>query len=288
MSILGEKMFTARLEQEAHDRNMKRGPQVYDLPVANLHQHVGHYVPPKARSDKEAKRRRKNPANTVILEAQTDGADILGRTFEYIAEDEESRDYFARKMGGVCLNTAWYSYANLRPHEVESTQDNVTRRRLELPKHVRIDDEGIVHYETLLNNRYEIESSLSQTAHLAYQLETSHRERHEIKKYRLRKHFGHTIGNLGLRLAATPLIGVRDDPYVVQTGVRNAGRDAIETSRELYDGKYPTVAQLPDLDSQLAVHLRRDAPTPFRDALIEATAQVHTNRAQINAAQYSE
>lgn len=267
---------------------MKRGPQVYDLPVANLNQNVGHYVPPKARSEREAMRRRNNPANTVILEAQTDGTYILGKTFEYIADDERSGEYFAHVMGGVCLNTAWYSYANLHPDEIESAQDNVTRRRLELPKHIQIDDEGIPHYETERNNYHAITDGLARAANLANLLEIAHREEHEIRKYRLRKQFGHLIGNVGLRLAATPLIGARGEPYDIQTGVRNAGRDAIEKSREQYDGAYPTVAQLTDLDSQLSVHLRRTAPTPLHDALIAATAQIHKEREQKNSTQYHE
>lgn len=258
---------------------MRKGPQVYDLPVANLNQLTGHYVPPRARSKVEAERRRKNPPNTVILEAQTDGIEILGRSFEAIAEDQDIRDYFAREIGSVCLNTAWYSYANIQPDNSRPSIDNVGRRRLELPKHALIDDEGIVHYETGVNNQHEIEDGLLKAALLAVRLETAHK--HELEKltYRARKQFGHMIGNVGLRLAATPLIGNRDeDPYNVQTAVRDAGREAIEHSRELHDGTYPTVAQLVDLDSQLSVHLRRSSPTLMRDALINATAHVQEQR----------
>jgi hypothetical protein len=258
---------------------MRRGPQTFDLPVANLSQLVGHYVPPPARDQLEIERRQNNPKNTVILEAQTDGVKILGKTFDAIAEDLEVRDYFAREMGSVCLNTAWYSYANIQPDPSRPTIDNVGRRRLELPKHARIDDEGIVRYETALNNQHEIEDGLSKAALLALKLEAAHKHELETVTYRTRKQFGHMIGNVGLRLAATPLIGQRnDDPYDIQTAVRDSGRDAIEHSRELHEEAYPTVAQLIDLDSELAVYLRRKAPTAMRDALINATAHVQEER----------
>ena len=258
--------------------NKAKGPQVFDLPVANLKQWDGHYIPLPTRSEAEAQRRRDNPPNTLILEAQTDGVEILDRVFVEIADDAEVRDYFAREMGSVCLNTAWYSYANMPPDASKPGSDNIGRRRLDLPKHARIDDEGEVYFETEQNNRYEIQDGLSRAAGLALRLESAHKRQLDTQAYRVRKQFGQIIGNVGLRLAATPLIGERGDAYDIQTGVRDAGRQALEHSRELHDGTYPTVAQLIDLNSQLSVHLRRVSPTPMHDALINATAHVQQQR----------
>ena len=257
---------------------IQEGPKVYDLPVANLNQRSGHYVPPPARGKEEAQRRRSNPPKSLILEAQTDGVRVLKHSFEAIADDEDIRNYFAREMGSVCLNTAWYSYANIQADASRSAVDNVGRRRLELPRHARIDDNGETHYETAYNNRLELQDELSRTMKGAMKLESAHKKGLEKATYKTGKEFGHMIGNLGLRLAATPLIGSNASAYEVQTAVRDAGREAIEQSRELHDGTYPTVAQLIDSYSQLSVQLHRTAPTLMRDALIHSTETIQELR----------
>ena len=260
----------------------ENGPRVFDLPVINLHQFIGHYVPPPARDEAEILRRKNNPKGSLILEMQSDGAEVLGKTLEIISDDKEVRNYFAREIGGVCLNTAWYSYANLPLDTSRAKLDNVGRRRLEFPKHARFDDDGNIYYETETNNIHELEDGFRLSTGLASKLEKAHKSGRHDDAYILRKQFGHKIGNTGLRLAATHLVGRPGSPYKVQTGVRDAGLNAIQNSRELFDGKYPTVAQLADDDSQLLVHLRRSSPTPMRDAIIEATSLVGDKRKVAN------
>lgn len=273
-------MFTV-LEEGLIDTkymNKENGPQVFDLPVANLNQYVGHYVPPRARDEAEILRRKQNPKGSLILEMQADGVEILNKTLEIIGEDKEVVNRFAREIGGVCLNTAWYSYANLPLNTSRAKIDNVGRRRLEFPKHARFDDAGEIYYETEVNNRHELEDGFKMSTNLAAKLEKAHKSGRDNNAYILRKKFGHKIGNIGLRLAATHLLGTIGKPYDIQTGVRDAGLSAIHDSRELHEGAYPTVAQLADSDSQLLVYLRRSSPTPMRDALIEASSYVEDKR----------
>ena len=257
---------------------MKRGPQVYDLPVANLHPYVGHYTPPKARDETEIQRRSMNPAGSLVLEAQHDGVKVMERTFRELLGDEEAKSYFVRQMGGVCLNSAWYSYAHSIPGQSPHVNDNVTRRRLELPRHARVDDEGEVWYETVEGNDAWLEDDMTRAARLSKELELAHKRLTHDTAYQRRKQFGHTIGNIGLRLVASPLIGRRASAYEVQTDVRDAARYAIEQSREQYDGAYSTLAQLADRDSQLAVRLRREAPTTVRDAITDSMDIVENER----------
>jgi hypothetical protein len=279
-------MFTVYDQLLVNNKNMKNenGPQVFDLPVANLNQYVGHYVPPPARDETEIARRKDNPKGSLILEMQSDGVEILSKTFEIIGDDKDANDYFAREIGGVCLNTAWYSYANLPLNTSRAKLDSVGRRRLEFPKLARFDDEGNIYYETEVNNSDELEDSFMLATGLATKLEKAHKSGNHNKAYVLRKQFGHKIGNTGLRLAATHLITSHGKPYDIQTRVRDAGLTAIHDSRKLHEGTYPTVAQLADNDSQLLVYLRRSSPTPMRDALIEATSLVSDKRKGVNNA----
>ncbi len=266
---------------------MKRGPQVFDLPTANLHEHVGHYVPPRARNDDEVERRSRNPKGTVILEAQHDGVRIMQRMYELLGDDRESRLQLSRELGAVCLNTAWYSYANIASSQDVVGSDNIARRRLNLPKHTWIYDDGQIAYETEEGDIAHSVDGMKAAVSLAAKLERAHVIGADSTERILQRQFGRAIGNVGLRLAAASLIGQREgeeEPYIIQTNVRNAGTDAIKRSRELYDNAYPTLAQLPDPDSQLSVRLHRSASTPVNSALIEATDQVLEEQQDARAA----
>lgn len=262
---------------------MKQGPKTFDLFVANL-QPGTDYVPPPTRDSVEAARRRNNPPGTVVLEAQQEGVIITARTLDALNfedNDQEAFEYFARTMGAVCLKTSWHNYAKYALGQSKKV-DQINRRRLQLPIHAEISDENEIAYETRARNEQKLQEELSHVSTIGGLLVHAHRNQLESREYTARKQFGRAIGNAGLRLAATHLVGSRDTPEKLQLAVRDSGREALELSHTIYDGVHPTMAQLSDINSPLSVHLRRSAPTTVHDRIIEQTAYIHEVRSQRN------
>jgi hypothetical protein len=278
----GEKVFTDLRAIQTYSRNMRQpAPIQYDLPVANL-QENNHYIPPMAWDKAEAARRGQQVPGSLILEAQHDGTRITQELTEILRnEDRDAYDDFLRRMGGVLLNTSWHNYARIENDTSVARQDNVGRRALTLPRHVRIEEDGTIAYETQEGNDQVIQNQLARAAVLSAELERAHKRSANGAKFTAQRKYGRTIGELGFLFAASDLLGQRDDdPRKIQTAVRSAGIQAIEASRETHDGVYLTIAQFADPHSQLSTYFARskDIPSLTKKSVLSVSEQVRNER----------
>lgn len=239
----------------------------FDLPT-NLQAKGADYVPPKARDEVEIARRKRLPSGTLLAEQQRDGVAI---TAEILAQLERQEDlaFASRLLGASALNTSWYLFAEGAP---------VMRRRLKLPllatpiQDVRPDTLDLIQArDTRLLQARDHASTYAQMVSFAL---------NELALEDRRTILGRQLGNGALAIATVDLGDVftfsAEDDFTVQDVVRRRSlrtlRDARELGAELHT--IPSLAQLANPDSDLAVFWRRTAPNGALRAYEDAYEQL--------------
>ena len=248
--FFGENVFTDLMVSSRHYGNMTKQPfSNFDLP----RQHIigeGHYVPPRAREAGEIARRRALPIGTLLLEQQLQGLNIAHDILTKL-ESEEDRRFATKLLGMAALNTSWYTYAKDAP--------DVMRRRLILPKLADHQTDWRQTSTGLYTDTLKGLNIARDTATL-----TISRYVEGVPDPYGPTVLGRRIGNISLQLAAVHhnAAQVGGNAFDVQKHVRDTSLDILETTREfgLETGSHPSLAQLADRDSPLAVHWRREAP----------------------------
>jgi len=240
---------------------MKTPYKNFDLPKQHL---IGeHYVPARARHTDEIDRRRSLPRGTVLLEQQQRGLAIVGHVLDHVEDEADVR--FATEMAAISgLNAGWYSYGQQAP---------VMRRRLELPE---LADDTYDWRETRVGLMIKVREGLAHASELATVLTQATPEHRSFKRYTF--NFGKQIGNVSLKLAN---VGLGNAPlsmnaFDVQSAVREESLVVLDRARTIAGtiGINPSIAQLADPDSPLAVYWRRSAPNGAFEAFEQATEEV--------------
>ena len=221
----------------------------FDLPRQHL-SGEGHYVPARARDIDEIVRRRSLPAGNVLLTQQRRGLEIAGRILTQVEAEEDLR--FATKiLGMAAMNTGWYAFAQNAP--------DVMRRRLILPK---LADHETDWRQTAEGLRVETIKGLAVAEETAAIMAERHANRSRVPV--IPAALGRRMGNVSLQLAVIHhgATSVGGNAFEVQKHVRDTSLEILEDAREfgVETGSHPSIAQLADPDSPLAVHWRREAP----------------------------
>ncbi len=212
------------------------------------------YVPPKARDEEEIERRRRVPTGTLMADQQCDGiaitADILARL-----EDPADLAFASRLLGASALNTSWYLFAR---------GAHVMRRRLKLPLLVAPEDDIRPDTIELVQRRDQRLEDVSGRARTYASLVAFNFGEHLLDNHR--RNLGRNVGNSALSIATVDLgdiftFGSTDD-FEVQDAVRRRALRTLTDARELGSELHtiPSLAQLPNPDSDLSVFWRRNAP----------------------------
>ncbi len=241
---------------------MKQPFKHFDLPTHHL---TGdkHYVPPKARQPDEIERRRSLPTGTLLAEQQLQGIRIASSIIEHVVERPDV-EFTARIVAASGLNSSWYGFAR---------GSQVMRRRLQLPLVAgSLDVPPLTSTEQLAGVRQSFTEVDTIAEALVMSFETSSR-RTSLQKRVL----GRALGDASLSLACVApgrSYSSQSDPYEVQAKVRQQGLMALESARTLESqiGTPPSLAQLADQDSDLAVFIRRTAPNGVYEAYQAAFA----------------
>jgi hypothetical protein len=276
---VSEKVFTDYLglivDDEATMKTIEKLPPQgftdFDLPVVHL-QDGWHYVPPKSHDPAEIARRRDLNAGTLCYEQQEKGL-IVAHTILNEVIEEEGLLFAADMLSMAGLNSAWYSYAQLRT--------DVMRRRLKLPtmRHARSRASG-----TFMADADDILVQAS-----AHAKELVHLNENKPKKTEeLQKKVGRVTGNGALRLAAlssivhgefpNPELDSNDDvtldDVAMQTHLRSIVLSGLGAARTAYlaMGAHPSLAQLADPYSPMSVYWHRHSPGSAQTAVVEALA----------------
>ena len=238
----------------------KQGFRDFDLPKEHLLDER-HYVPPKTHDPAELARRRDLTPGTLVAESQQKGLLVARRIIEQVSEEEGI--LFASNMLCIAgLNTSWYSYAQ---------NSAVMRRRLKLPilAHPRLRAP-----ETILEDSAE---ALGKQVDRAGQLVTA-TEYSLRSEGQLQTKLGVGIGNASLRLAmlepvmSETFYAVNDNETLAQDIVRRRCLQMLERARTMHReiGSHPSIAQLSDPYSHLAVYWHRNAPGSAQSAVVDA------------------
>jgi hypothetical protein len=239
----------------------------FDLPTNHL-KNAKVYVPPKARSSSERDRRHDLPKGSLILEQQYLGTQIA----EYLlgsVEEPEDISFVTKILAAAGMNTSWYNYGQT---------DSVMRRCLKLPMLTfGFNERPESQADLLLKAGYH----LGEMGRMAEYLATAH-ALSDPKIAKIRKEMGRTAGNASLSINC---IGLADQlpgatPRVAQEMARVSCLVALQGAKVLSPdaGYAPSFAQLPDPDSDLAVHIRRDAPNNVFAAYDEAVSMFAVQR----------
>lgn len=233
----------------------------FDLPRQHLGGE-GHYIPPRARDKDEIARRRSLPSGILLLEQQRRGLEIAGSILTLVKEDEDIK-FTAKMIGMAALNTGWYAFAQNAP--------DVMRRRLLLPK--------LADHETDWRQTAEgLQIEAVNGIHEVHDIAALMIDRHEAKTRgrAIPTALGRRIGNVSLQFGAIHhnATNVAGTAFEVQKHVRDTSLDILESTREfgIKTGSHPSIAQLADPDSPLAVHWRRTAPDGAYEAYETAVA----------------
>lgn len=236
---------------------MNRPYRNFDLPKQHLDER--HYVPERARTSTEIERRHSLPSGTILAEHQRDGLHIASQIMQMVEQPEDiafARDVIA--MSGI--NTSWYSYAANSP---------VMRRRLNLPM---LADEEAEWRETRSGLLTKAQRGLVEAATVAEALANTKAERRST--LRQQQILGRQLGNVSLQLACMELGSIADSysSFDVQNFAREQSLETLEKARIFGDqvGSHPSLAQLADPNSDLAVYWRRNAPNGAFEAYEEA------------------
>jgi hypothetical protein len=229
---------------------MKAPYTQFDLPNRHL---VGtnQYVPPKARSSSEIDRRHAMPSGTIVLEQQHRGLQAAHDLLRNVS-DENDILYVAQIIGACGLNSGWYQFAK---------GSRVMRRQLQLPYLARPDAYPRPTSDEVLA---QASGNIQRTAELAGKLATLRAE-NRVGQQGLGQRLGRVMANAALEIACAPFADdiAQTSPFNTQAAVRTQSLEVLERSRALgYEiGTPPSFAQLADPNSDLSVHIRREAPT---------------------------
>jgi hypothetical protein len=248
---------------------MREKPIRKDFDLPTMHLGGEHYTPPKARDEQEIERRHGMPRGLLIAEQQQLGVRVAASIL-YLLEDKESVRFSSRLLAASGMNTAWYEFANRAEREV-------MRRRLKLPLLIAGRPEWRPNSEEL---RRDASTGFAEAAVSATKVMKAI-EFSSPRKRDFDTELGRTIGKASL---TTACIGLGDkvhnnyrlDDADVQMLVRRQGLSALRDARSLGTelGSNPSIAQLANPDSDLAVYWRRNAPNEAIGALTLATEAI--------------
>lgn len=243
----------------------KRIYRDFDLPIKHLTGET-HFVPPKARDSDEIDRRRFLPPGTILLEHQHAGIKIAKAILDQLIDPDDIA-FSTGVLAPSGLNTAWYLFGRSAP---------VQRRRLKLEVLATEDPEQRPSTYMLLQNAgsdfrlAEARSNSLIDLHLN-KFSTAEQER---------KILARTVGHGALTMSCASLgdqIGydeIQLTDFELQDLARRRGLNALEQSRVLAEqiGTPPSLAQLGNVDSDLSVYWRRQAPNGALKAYEQAVA----------------
>ena len=237
---------------------MKQPVKHFDLPKQHL---IGeHYVPARARKSDEIERRRSLRPGTLLLEQQRDGLAIARHMIER-AEERPDVQYLSAMLAAAAFNSSWYGFARQAP---------VMRRRLHLPQIV---SETHDHRTTRSGLLEQVRNHTAATAEMASAYVFAHAGGYDTLRQSIE--LGRQMGNIGLELAAVPIVSSTYglNPIKTQLAVRERGLEVLDDARALASeiGVNVSLAQLADADTDLSVHIRRTAPNGVHDSFEEAT-----------------
>ncbi len=202
------------------------------------------------------------PAGVVLLEQQRRGLQVAGNILTLVEADEDLK-FTTKLLGMAALNTGWYAFAQNAP--------DVMRRRLLLPK---LADHETDWRQTTEGLRADTMKGITIAEETASIMVERHANRSRIPV--IPAALGRRMGNVSLQLAAIHhgAVNVAGDAFDVQKHVRDTSLDILEAAREfgIATGSHPSIAQLADPDSPLAVHWRREAPNGAYEAYEAAIA----------------
>jgi hypothetical protein len=228
---------------------MKTPPKDFDLSTSRIP--GSFYVPPKARDPIEIARRHTLAPGELVLEQQQRGVRIARLVLESLT-DKQSVDFALPLLGVGSLNTAWHTHA--QPERTQET--GVRRRRLKYPWLPDWSDRD----HLLLGVKHSLTTAetLAARVTLAHSLDLP-------KLPRLQRDFATSIGEGALAGACIVALGdgpIPGSPLRAQLFAREAGILLAESRLAVAEqvGSAPTLAQLADADSDLAVFWRRNAP----------------------------
>ena len=268
--ISGEKVFTDYSRPKGHDVGTmktfitpeKQGFRDFDLPKEHLISDR-HFIPAKTHDRSEEMRRREMRPGTLIVEQQAKGLNVARTILENIS-DEEGLLFAANTLAVAGLNSAWYSYAQ-RAHDV-------MRRRLKLP--IMLHQRARQPASIVEDAKSLLKGAESEAAKLAWAMDRNSRRVDERQR-----NVGVRTGNMALRLATyEPVLsgdfGMVLDDESMQAHVREIALDALTSARTMHlvAGSHPSVAQLSDPYSELAVYWHRKAPGSIQSAVNDALA----------------
>lgn len=219
------------------------------------------FVPPKALDAEEILRRQELVPGQLVAEQQLEGLAGAARLLEAVEEPVDV-GHVAAHLAVAGLGTAWYNFGR---DPVRRHGDDVNRRRLKLPMLATGDPDRT---PTLDGLQQEAASGLRNGVALASLALNA--LKFAPKKVELaQKHLGRSVGNTSLALACLAIpetSALRTSMATDSQAQRFARRRAQWAMRTARDwarstGMNPSLAQLTDPDSPLAVAYRRTAPT---------------------------
>lgn len=219
-------------------------------------------MPPKARSTEEIERRKRLPRGTLLAEQQHLGLKVASHILRCVQSPKDVQ-FTSRLLAASGMNTAWYGFAQGADYEVQ-------RRRLKLPMLTSGRPDWRPTSEEIFRNSGD---KFEEAAVLAGKVVTCVEYR-SPRSSDFKKDLGRTIGKGALTLASVPIA----DSFVnnveltdadIQLVVRQRGLQALSEGRALGAtiGSNPSIAQLANPDSDLAVYWRREAPNGAHDAI---------------------
>jgi hypothetical protein len=244
----------------------KRIYKDFDLPTNHL-PGKRHYVPRPARSATEIARRRGLRRGTLLAEHQVRGLTVAAAILEKVEEPVDVQ-FSAKVLAVSGINSAWYSFAR-------GAEEKVMRRRLKLPLLATGDAERRPDVTTLLPSARQRVNDAALQAHLLVGanelLSVAKIEDHK-------KQLGRAVGGASLELACIASqsgfsgFGKTVTDFDAQNFARQRGLWALHHGRTLATemGSYPSIAQLADVDSDLSVYWRRQAPNGALEAYEQA------------------
>tara|TARA_B100002049_G_C15971998_1_gene329172 strand:- start:54 stop:806 length:753 start_codon:yes stop_codon:yes gene_type:complete len=234
---------------------MKKPYSHFDLPT----QHLGgeHYIPPRARDEEEIERRRSLPAGSILIEQQARGL-RMARTMMSYEADTPDIAFMSDLLAQGSINTSWYTFARPRLVRGEPVAPaDVMRRRLYLTP---MADDETDWRETREGLRERVADRLTDAIELADTLVVM---RHAgFERQQTVTNFGRLLGGVSIDLACYGQRGLpAGDAHQVMAQVRQNALTNLERARTASDriGVAPSVAQLPDADSETSVYWRRNA-----------------------------
>lgn len=235
----------------------------FDLPRQHLYGDQFNFVPPKAYDDDEIARRRNLPAGELLREYEQKGIRVARHILEILIDDSPNDFKYASDiLAPASLNSSWYRYAADAPE--------IARRRLKLPVM-----KGLNGLQVSKNELF------AQATHRLYQADEAFNIVREAKTSRGHRELSMWLANQSLGNAALDLTALTTEfsgltRADLQHEMREASPELLGRSRMLAIevGAHPSLAQLSDVDSPLAVHYRRNAPRGARTAYTQAVEEV--------------